>query len=74
MSSLALGESYTGCMRAICQELDHEACKRGFPTLALCGFLFQCKPFPGHPNHLFMNQSAATERMTAYLQDIQTEI
>lgn len=53
--------------------LDHIASKSGLPTLPLCGF-FQCKLFASHPNHLFMNQRIATERMTAYLQDIQAEI
>lgn len=55
------------------KELDHKASKRDLPTLVLCDFLFHCKPLAGR-HHLFTNQSAATERMTAYLQDIQAEI
>lgn len=49
--------------------LDHIASKRGLPTLPLCVvffFFFQCRLF-ANLHHLFMNQSIATEKMTAYL-------
>lgn len=48
------------------KEVDHRASKGGPPALALGDFFSQSRPFSVHPNHLFMNQRATTEKMTEY--------
>lgn len=54
------------------KKLDHITSKRGLPALALRFFSMQT--FCRHPNHPSMDRTITTERMTAYLWDIQAEV